>query len=154
MCFIRKGVLINIAKFTGKHLCQCLFFSKVANFIKKKTLTQVFSCEFCEKSKNTLLTEHLRATAFVSIIQHEQYFFSFQAHVSAACLFLCAYQGVRNVGFVENFASHATSCPSLVSHHQVNPCPNPPRREKIKLNFYFHPSLWCLKRFLRSLRPS
>ena len=24
---------------------------------------------------------------------------------------------------------------------------NPERREKIKLNFYFHTSLWCLKRF-------
>ena len=23
--------------------------------------------------------------------------------------------------------------------------PNPGRREKIKLNFYFHTSLWCLK---------
>ena len=24
---------------------------------------------------------------------------------------------------------------------------NPGRREKVKLNFYFHTSLWCLKRF-------
>ena len=24
--------------------------------------------------------------------------------------------------------------------------PNPGRREKIKLNFYFHTSLWCLKK--------
>ena len=34
-------------------------FNKVAgqasNFIKKGTLTQVFSCEFCEISKNTFL---------------------------------------------------------------------------------------------------
>ena len=33
------------------------------NFIKKKTLAQVFSCEFCEISKNTLSTEHIWATA-------------------------------------------------------------------------------------------
>ena len=33
-CFVRKGVLRNFAKF------------------KKETLTQVFSCEFCEVSKN------------------------------------------------------------------------------------------------------
>ena len=26
----KKGVLRNFAKFTGKHLCQCLFFNKVA----------------------------------------------------------------------------------------------------------------------------
>ena len=45
--FCKKGVLRNFAKFTGKHLCQRLFF------IKKKTLAQVFSCEFCEISKNT-----------------------------------------------------------------------------------------------------
>ena len=66
-CSLRKGVLRNFAKFTGKHLCQSLFFNKVAgaacNFIKKETLTQVFSCEFCEISKNTCFTEHLRTTA-------------------------------------------------------------------------------------------
>ena len=55
--FYEKGVLRNFAKFTGKHLCQSLFFNKVAgaayHFIKKKTLAQVFFCEFCEISKNT-----------------------------------------------------------------------------------------------------
>ena len=55
--FCRKGVLRNFAKFTGKHLCQSLFFNKVAggacNFIKKETLAQVFSCEFCKIFKNT-----------------------------------------------------------------------------------------------------
>ena len=30
--------------------------------------------------------------------------------------------------------------------------PNPRRREKIKLNFYFHSSLWCLKRFYEGLK--
>ena len=35
------------------------------NFIKKEALTQVFSCEFCEISKNTFLTEHLRTTASI-----------------------------------------------------------------------------------------
>ena len=34
------------------------------NFIKEETLTQVFSCEFCEISKNTFFTEHLWATAY------------------------------------------------------------------------------------------
>ena len=29
--FCRKGVLSNFAKFTGKHLCQSLFFNKVAD---------------------------------------------------------------------------------------------------------------------------
>ena len=66
-CSIKKGVIRNFAKIKGKHLCQSLFFNKVAggacNFIKKETLAQVFSCEFCEISKNTFFTEHLWATA-------------------------------------------------------------------------------------------
>ena len=32
------------------------------NIAKKETLTQVFSFEFCEISKNTFFTGHLRAT--------------------------------------------------------------------------------------------
>ena len=28
-CYVRKGVLGNFTKFTGKHLCQSLFFNKV-----------------------------------------------------------------------------------------------------------------------------
>ena len=45
--FYKKGVLRNFAKFTGKHLCQSLFFNKVAgprpkacNFIKNETPEQ------------------------------------------------------------------------------------------------------------------
>ena len=64
---MKKGVLKNFAKLTGKYLCQSLFFIKVAgaacNFIKKEILAQVFSCGFCEISKNTLFTEHLWVTA-------------------------------------------------------------------------------------------
>ena len=62
---IIKGVLRNFAKFTGKHLCKSLFLlqPQACNFIKKETLAQVFSCEFCEISKNTFFTEHLQTTA-------------------------------------------------------------------------------------------
>ena len=67
-CSIKKGVLKNFAKLTGKHLYHSCFFNKVAgwaacNFIKKETLVQVFSCEFWEIFKNTFFTEHLEATA-------------------------------------------------------------------------------------------
>ena len=55
------GVLRNFSKVTGKHLCQSLFFNKVAGLrpatLLKKTLAQVFSYEFCEVSKNTFFTE-------------------------------------------------------------------------------------------------
>ena len=35
------------------------------NFIKKETLAKVFSCEFCEISKNACFTEDLPVTASV-----------------------------------------------------------------------------------------
>ena len=40
-CSMKKDVLRNFAKFTGKHLCQSLFF-------KKETLAQVFSVNFAK----------------------------------------------------------------------------------------------------------
>ena len=68
--FCQKGVLRNFAKFTGKDLCQSLFFNKVkglrpAILLKKKSLVHVFSCEFCEISKNNFFIKHLRVTASV-----------------------------------------------------------------------------------------
>ena len=39
---------------------------------KKETLALVFSCQFFEISKNTFLTEHLRATASVSYFASKQ----------------------------------------------------------------------------------
>ena len=61
---MKKGVLRNFIKFTGKDLCQSLFcVPHTCNFIKKETLVQVFSCKFCEISKNIIFTEHLWTTA-------------------------------------------------------------------------------------------
>ena len=56
---MRKGVLRNFIKFTGKHPCQSLKPATLLN----KTLAQVFYSEFCENSKNIFFTEHLRTTA-------------------------------------------------------------------------------------------
>ena len=42
-----------------------VLLEKACNIIKKETLAQVFSCEFCEISKNIFFTEHLWATASV-----------------------------------------------------------------------------------------
>ena len=79
-CSVRKGALGNFGKFTGKQLCQSLFLIKLQayfikisrliycrlNFIKKETLTQVFSCKFSEISKKIFFTEHLWTTASVN----------------------------------------------------------------------------------------
>ena len=58
--FYEKDVVKNSKKLTGKHVYQSLFFDKVSgirplacNFIKKETLAQVLSCEFCK------ILEHL-----------------------------------------------------------------------------------------------
>ena len=47
----KKGVLKNLAKFTGKHMRQSLLFNKVAgacNFIKKESLAHVFPVNFAK----------------------------------------------------------------------------------------------------------
>ena len=49
--FCKKGVLRNFVKFTGKHLCQSLFF--------KETLAQVFSVNFAKFLRKLFLLEHL-----------------------------------------------------------------------------------------------
>ena len=56
ICSLRKVALRDFAKFTGKHLCQSVFFNKV-NFIKKETLTKLL--------RATSFTEHLLGTASV-----------------------------------------------------------------------------------------
>ena len=60
--FYKKGFLKNFTKFTGKHLCQSL---RACNFIKKETLAQLFSCEFCQIFKNIFFTEQASTTASV-----------------------------------------------------------------------------------------
>ena len=50
-CSVKKGVLRNFAKFTGKHLCQRLFFNKVA---KKRLWHRCFHMIF---EKFSFLTE-------------------------------------------------------------------------------------------------
>ena len=55
-------------------MCQSFSFNKVpglryAALLKKESLGQVFSCKFCEISKNTFFTEHLPVTASVFLTQ-------------------------------------------------------------------------------------
>ena len=57
-CSTKIDVRKNFAKFTGKLLCQGLFFNKVtglmpATLFKKEALLQLFSSEFCKIFKST-----------------------------------------------------------------------------------------------------
>ena len=64
-CFVKK-VFLEILQNSQENTCANLFFKK-ENFIKKETLAQVFSSEFCKISKNNFFTEHPRTTASASI---------------------------------------------------------------------------------------
>ena len=55
--FCKKAVLGNFAKFTGKHLCQSLFFNKVAGLrpatsLKKRLWHRFFPVDFCKIYNN------------------------------------------------------------------------------------------------------
>ena len=64
MVFCKKGVLRNAAKFTGKHLCQSLFFNKVAGLrpvtlLKKKFWYRCFPANFAKFVRTPFLAEYL-----------------------------------------------------------------------------------------------
>ena len=52
-----EKVFLEMSQNSQKNTCARASFWK--KFIKKETLAQMFSCEFCENSKSTLFTEHL-----------------------------------------------------------------------------------------------
>ena len=63
--FCKKGVLRNFAKFTGKHLCQGLFFDKVAGLrpailLKMRLWHRCFPVNFVKFLRTLFLTHHLR----------------------------------------------------------------------------------------------
>ena len=62
--FYKKGVLRNFLKFTGKHLCQSLFYPKVASqrpatLLKKRLWYRCFSGDFVKFLRTTFYIEHL-----------------------------------------------------------------------------------------------
>ena len=59
-CSVRKGALRNFGKFTGKHLCQSLFFNKVAGLrsatlLKKRLWHRCFPVNFPKFLRRTFL---------------------------------------------------------------------------------------------------
>ena len=64
---LQERVFLEIPQNSQENTCARVYFliklqAWACNFIKKETLTQVFSCQFCEISKNTFFTEHLWTT--------------------------------------------------------------------------------------------
>ena len=71
-CSVRKGVLRNFAKFTGKHLCQSLFLNKVADLrsaalLKKRLWHWCFSVIF----PKFLRTPFLQSTSRKLLLESE-----------------------------------------------------------------------------------
>ena len=63
--FCKKGVLKNFTKFTGKYLCQSLFFNKVAclrpaTLLKKRLWHRCFPVNFVKFSRTPFSIEHVR----------------------------------------------------------------------------------------------
>ena len=62
--FCKKGVLRNFTKFAGKHLCQSLFFNKVAaprpeTLSKKRLWHRYFPVNFAKFLRAPIFTQHL-----------------------------------------------------------------------------------------------
>ena len=81
--FCKKGVFKNFAKFIGKHLPQSLLMT--CKLIKKATLAQVFSCEFCKILTEHFLTEHLRATVSYFYEDIKAFFQALRASIHLVC---------------------------------------------------------------------
>ena len=65
---LSEKVLLENSQNSQENTCaRVSFFNKAAGraatLLKKETLAQVFSCDFCEISKNIFFTEHIRVTA-------------------------------------------------------------------------------------------
>ena len=83
--FYKKSVRKNFAKFTGKTCVTVSFLIKfqagACNFIKKQTLTQVISCEFCQIFKNTFFYRIPPVAASSNISGYNQLVLSIHAHI-------------------------------------------------------------------------
>ena len=55
-CSVKKGVLRNFAKFAGKHLCQSLFFNKVAGL---RLWHRCFPVNFAKFLRTYFFIEHI-----------------------------------------------------------------------------------------------
>ena len=110
-CSVRKVVHKNFSKFTGKLLCQSLFFNKVAGLRfatlwKKRLWYRCFQVNVAKFLRAPSFTEHLWATAFVfgttltkhlamSIVnKRRRSFICASSHACALCSGIMKYSGL------------------------------------------------------------
>ena len=68
--FCRKGAFRNFIKFTGKHLCQSLFFNKCAGL--RYSWCRCFPVNFAKFVRTPFFTEHLRWLFLQIIARYEK----------------------------------------------------------------------------------
>ena len=84
-CSVKKGVLRNFTKFTGKHLCQSLFFNKVAGvtlvtLLKKRLWHRCFPVNVVKFLRTPFLhnTSGRRCSVNINIRLHPTVFATFE----------------------------------------------------------------------------
>ena len=85
--FCEKGVFRNFAKFTGKHLCQSLFFNKVAGVRPAKYTRFSSSLAYTTVASSvTFNVKHLFCKGHDSLfLQLQPYYFAFQRKMVLSC---------------------------------------------------------------------
>ena len=87
---MKKGILENFAEFTGKHLCQSLFFNIVVSLspvtlFKKRLWHRCFPVNFAKFSRSPFFTEHLwRLLLIILVIIHTDWSFISKKTLSRA----------------------------------------------------------------------
>ena len=111
---VRKGVLRNFAKFTGKHLCQSLFFNKVAGLrpeflLKKRFWHRCFPVNFA-KFLRTPFLQNTSERLLLSV--------SFLIHATFLCQFFLSYLLGYEWRIKELVSSHPVSS-SIINFHMI-----------------------------------
>ena len=93
---------------------------EACNFVKKETLAQVFSCEFCKISKNKFFTEHLRTTAS-NFINHKRNILEF-FKTKIFVLIRISRFAESTAMFLNNFSAEAATRWCSQENSQENTC--------------------------------
>ena len=108
--FCKNGVLKNFAKFTGKHLCQGLFFNKVAGLrtatlLKKRLWHRCFPVNFVKFLRTPFIIEHL----WWLLLTCAGVSFEYEITETPAQVFSCEFCKIfKNRYFVEHLGTHAS----------------------------------------------
>ena len=112
--FFNKVAVLQVWRtFANDCICSCLF-------IKKETLTQVFSCEFCKIFKNTFFTELLRTTASADdeIIKWN-FIFKWKTYKKKCCIESILFQKHKGFNKIYIFKNKPLIISKLCNFHGV-----------------------------------